>query len=360
MTCRTTPRGITLRIATPRESLLFIDPAGRMVYAYLAPVGWWFHLDGRAVLRSHRDGQRWVRHLSHTATRKLVEFLVRMWTPEVSTLDLSRALHLLEQDRRTYTALYGALPILPPDQYRTVVLQLTRGCPWNRCTFCTFYRSVRYQVRSLEDWTRHVEAVYAWLSPTLTFRDRIFLADASALAVPERRLLRALETVARRFPSAVAKRQLYSFADLPSSLRRPYRTWRKLQEMGLRRVYLGVESGHDGLIRALNKPQTADEVRAAVEGLKAAGMAVGLIFLVGVGGTRWQAPHRDASLRLLEQLPLDEEDQVYLSPYVSVSGGPPGITPGTMEKELQRWQNALKGRPFSVARYDVRLWPVAP
>jgi hypothetical protein len=86
---RTTPRGITLRAATPRESLLVLDPAGRLVYAYLAPAGWWFHLDGRAVLRSHREGRRVVRHLSFSATRRLVESLGRMWAPQVPSVDLS-------------------------------------------------------------------------------------------------------------------------------------------------------------------------------------------------------------------------------------------------------------------------------
>ena len=82
-------------------------------------------------------------------------------------------------------ALYGDVPILPPDQYSSLVLLATDGCIYNQCTFCGFYRDVRYRMRNqAEQFREHVQNAVSYHGGGLTARRSIFLGQANALVGP--------------------------------------------------------------------------------------------------------------------------------------------------------------------------------
>jgi hypothetical protein len=90
---------------------------------------------------------------------------------------------LVEQATR-FHLVYSPVPILPPDQYRSLVLQATLGCPYNRCNFCTLYRGVPYQVRTPDGFRDHIRAVKAFLGAGTSRYRAVFLGDANAIAAP--------------------------------------------------------------------------------------------------------------------------------------------------------------------------------
>ncbi len=67
--------------------------------------------------------------------------------------------------------------------------------------------------------------------------------------------------------------------------------WAELAARGLRRVYIGMESGDDALLQFLRKPGSAADVIDAVSTLKAAGVAVSVIVMAGAGGQQFAAGH---------------------------------------------------------------------
>jgi len=215
-------------------------------------------------------------------------------------------------ERERFYRVYEPIAILPPDRYLAVVLQATSGCTWNRCTFCSFYSGRPFSAKDPASFRAHARAVREFLGRGALLRRGLFLADGNALALSAGRLLPLFDAAREVFPG----QPVYGFLDVYSGERRGREFWRALAEQGLAGVYIGMETGHDPLLAWLNKPGGSEELYALVKDLKAAGLFVGLIVMVGVGGRRYQEPHFEETMRLLARLPLSREDLVFLSPFI--------------------------------------------
>ena len=275
-----------------------------------------FRLTGEVGAAAHRalaggglrraDGVR-LRRLDEAEKGELTRRLARIlaWTPE-----------RLLGERARFLRAYRPVSILPPDQYGSVVLQATYGCSWNRCTFCTFYQDRPFQVREAAAFAEHVEAVRALLGRAVDARPGVFFGDGNALVLSNARLEPLMEIVRTAFPG----RPLSSFVDVFGGERKPPSAWRDLAAQGLERVAIGLETGSDALLRYLGKPGSADEAAAFVATLKQVGIAVSVIVMVGAGGARFADVHERETAALLERLPLESGDLVYLSPFVVQPG----------------------------------------
>lgn len=221
----------------------------------------------------------------------------------------------LAADGAAYRGLFLPVSILPPDQYLALVVQATIGCSWNRCTFCGLYRDRTFRVRGVDEFRRHCEAVRDYFGAGLSLRRGIFLADANALTVPQPRLLELVETVQSVFGAPDAPRPLFSFISAFDAQRKRPEDWAALRALGLRRVYIGLETGDDALLRFIAKPGDSAAAINAVNDLKAAGIAVGVIAMVGLGGDRFAAQHVTNTVAVIKAMHLDARDVIYLSAY---------------------------------------------
>ncbi len=219
-----------------------------------------------------------------------------------------------EADAARFRQLYGRVGILPPDQYASLVLQLTRGCSYNRCSFCSFFRQERFEIRSGSQFRSHLEAARRAFGAGLTARRGTFLGDASAASISTPALLEGLRAVREAFPTPTPQRldQVGAFLDTFTT-RRSESEWSELAAAGLREVYLGVESGCKTVLKLLRKPGHPRLVEQLVERLKAAGLGVNVILMTGAGGRELADEHTRASAALLARLPLGPGDRVYLS-----------------------------------------------
>lgn len=220
----------------------------------------------------------------------------------------------LEADALRFRTLYGRVGILPPDRYHSLVLQLTRGCSYNQCSFCNFYRGQAFAVRPAGEFRAHLEQALEFFGSGLSARRGTFLGEANAASLPTRTLLEALEVVRSFFPPRHPQRldDVGAFLDTFTT-RRSESEWRELAEAGLKEVYLGVESGSKMVLRLLRKPGSPRRIESLVGQLKRAGIRVNLIFLCGAGGHTLAWEHVAASSALLKRLPLTQGDRVYLS-----------------------------------------------
>ncbi|HHO57681.1 MAG TPA: radical SAM protein [Oceanithermus profundus] len=271
------------------------------------------------------------------------------WTPE-----------RLAGERERFSAIYRPIAILPPDQYFAIVVQATEGCTWNKCTFCSFYQGRPFHAKTPEQLREHAEAVRDFLGRQLLLRRGVFLADGNALALSRSRLLPIFEAVREVFPG----RPVFSFVDLYSGERHDPADWGELARLGLERVYVGMETGHDELLAFLNKPGSARELEAFVRELKGAGVGVGLIVMVGVGGRGYREAHARATLAALARMPLDRRDLVYLSPFVEhpdsvyarerAAAGLEPMSWDEIEAETARLAAEVRRLGVRAARYDIR------
>lgn len=267
------------------------------------------------------------------------------------------------KDAARFGTVYRPIGILPPDQYMSLVLQATIGCSFNSCAFCHLYQDP-YRVRSQHEFEQHIRDVLAYLGPSQRLRSRaIFLGAANALAVPTPLLLDLLAVVRDAFQPQLP---VHAFIDGFTGVRKTEDDYRALRAAGLRRVYVGLESGHDPLLALVRKPGTSAQAVEAVRTLKAAGLSAGVIVMTGLGGERFAAAHVADTAKVLNAMSLDAGDLVYFSELVQVHGTDyPALSAhhelGSLNmKELAEQLRAIQSRlefegaPPRFARYDVR------
>lgn len=287
-------------------------------------------LDGQVVEIDREPDPRFKMHNSRRLTPHEAHKLLDVWAER---LKFEPSWHSgVREDEQRFTRLIRRVSILPPDQYRALVLQPVTGCAWNRCRFCDLYRDRKYTVMSAPRFSEHLESMVDYFGPALEWRRGIFLGDANVGGVSQRQLVPLLEVLRSRFPCALkdesgrgrhplAFERVSGFFDTFTGAGRPTHHWEELRELGLSFLHMGVESGNDALVKMLGKPSTADKVRARVEQLKEAGLNVSLIFILGAGGRPAAEAHERDTISLVNSLPLDSSDRIYLSELLVHPGG---------------------------------------
>jgi hypothetical protein len=290
------------------------------------------------------------------------------------------------QDAERFAKIYGRVAILPSDDYSALVLQATEGCGFGGCTFCELYTGVRFHTKTEAEFAQHVKEAIAYHGQTLRMRRNIFLGEANALNAPQRTVVDFFRELHRHFEFPGADQRhvpaswwlgsetrfeaVHSFIDVFSGTPRSALDWTELRRHGLRRVYIGMESGCDLLLEWMRKPVRAEAVRRTVLTLKEADINVGLIVLLGAGGQEFYRLHVTETLELLNHLPLGTGDFIYFSPLVIYPGGPyadlakkGGIHSMTLE-QMKRQEAEIRsqlrfdqrrGRPY-LAKYEVELF----
>ncbi len=222
-------------------------------------------------------------------------------------------------DVSTFHSIYKPVGILPPDQYQAVLLQATEGCSYNQCTFCDFYKDLPFHIKTESEFHAHCEAVHDYLGRGLSLRRTIFLGDANALVVPQERLLKLFNAVHAVF-NVEELGGIFAFQDAFSGEKKDKSDYLQLRSKGLERVYIGLESGHDPLLKFLKKPGNAENGLHTIRALKSAGIGVGVIILLGAGGKTYAVGHILDTIRVLNEMSLDLNDQIYFSELVQNEG----------------------------------------
>lgn len=182
----------------------------------------------------------------------------------------------------------------PPSEADSLILPLTDGCSWNRCTFCEMYTAPQKAFRA-----RGEEEVMATIRRCgELYGDgvrRVFLADGDALVLPTRRLLAVLAAIRRELPGV---HRVSSYC-LPRNLQKKSAgELAELRAAGLALVYVGAESGDDTVLARVNKGETFASTCEALDQLAAAGIRRSVMILNGLGGAAFSAQHAEQSARL--------------------------------------------------------------
>jgi hypothetical protein len=268
-------------------------------------------------------------------------------------------------DAARFLAASGPVGILPPDQYLALVVRVTEGCSWNACTFCSLYRDVPFRWKRPGELAAHLAALRAYFGPSIALRRSVFLGDANALCLGHDRLLPLVGAVAREFPGA----PLFSFVDAWTGQRKSADEWREYAALGLKRVYVGLETGDPGLRAWLEKPGSPQDAVDLVGALHEAGVAAGVIVLLGAGGARFAEAHAAQTAETLTTMHLGPEDFLYFSEYVDEPGlaygrraaGASDLQPLLPERNAQLRESILArvrpadpAHPPRAASYDMR------
>lgn len=174
----------------------------------------------------------------------------------------------------------------PPSEARSLILQVTNGCSWNKCTYCDMYTQPqkRFSVKPEEDVKREIE----WFSKRYAGIQRVFLADGDVIALPARRLLFILDTIRQYLPEVT---RVSSYCSPRNVTRKSDEELKALYDAGLKQVYVGAESGDDFVLESINKGETHESTVESLNRLADAGIKRSVMIINGVGGTRFSEQH---------------------------------------------------------------------
>lgn len=186
----------------------------------------------------------------------------------------------------------GTHLIRPPSEADSIILQVTVGCSHNRCTFCGTYKAEKFRLKAeatiqddLEFAARHCRR-----------QRRLFLADGDVLSLPQPRLVKLFRQIRDHLPWV---KRLALYGNARAVRHKTSAQLRELAELGLSRVYLGLESGHDPTLAAIDKGSDAAQMIAAGQAVRRAGIFLSVTALLGIAGREQSSAHAVATGRVL-------------------------------------------------------------
>jgi len=185
----------------------------------------------------------------------------------------------------------------PPSEADSLILQATIGCSWNRCSYCAMYLDKRFRPRPLDELKEDMDLAASYFGAE-NIR-RVFLADGDALILRTKRLLEILAELRARFPNF---QRASVYASPQSLLSKSVAELAELKAAGLPLHYMGPETGHDVVLKRIEKGVTAAEMLEGGRRVLDAGAKLSVILLLGIGGTELSHEHAVATGRFVSAL----------------------------------------------------------
>jgi radical SAM superfamily enzyme YgiQ (UPF0313 family) len=191
---------------------------------------------------------------------------------------------------------YDFPPFRPPSEANSLLLRVTRGCPWNRCTFCSMYKGTKFEIRPVEEVLGDIETARD------LYGDRVrtvFIGDSNSLVVKTEMLVKILNALLSSFPHI---ERVTSYARAKTIAKKPLEDLVRIREAGLDRLHVGLETGDRDLLQEIVKGATPEEMVEAGRKAKEAGFEYSLYVLLGIGGeTKWEQ-HAKGTAEVLNQI----------------------------------------------------------
>lgn len=230
-------------------------------------------------------------------------------------------------------------PIRPPSEHASLLLRVTRNCPWNKCKFCSLYKGKRFSVRSKEDVMADIDAIWLCIDSFEAMSDRpagekekiyrallsrlgengqyacesaaawyhagmesVFLQDANTMLVKPDDLVEILEYLRSRFPNV---QRVTSYGRSHTIARIPDDALKRMAEAGLNRIHIGMETGSDRILKLVDKGVDKQTHIAAGLKVKAAGIELSEYFMPGLGGREYSKENAFETADALNQINPD-------------------------------------------------------
>lgn len=216
-------------------------------------------------------------------------------------------------------------PIRPPSEAYSLLVRVTRNCPWNRCTFCRAYKGTKFSIRPVEHVIRDIDSVCRHIETLQNIADKygnitrenisdamralepedmesfyaaanwfaggmesIFLQDGNSFIRKPSELINIIKHLKKRFP--VIKR-ITSYARSHTIARIKDDDLKSMSEAGLNRIHIGLESGSDEVLKMVKKGVTKEvHVKAGLK-VKKAGIELSEYVMPGLGGIKYSKIH---------------------------------------------------------------------
>ena len=185
--------------------------------------------------------------------------------------------------------------IRPPSEANSILLQATLGCSHNKCTFCDAFKNKRFGIKPQATWERDLE----YASKHYRNHKRMFIMDGDAFVMPMKRWEWLLTNIKEKLPWV---ERVSTFANSKGIALKSDADLARLRELGLSMVYIGIESGHAGVLERVKKGATPEKLIHEAKRLKAHGFVLSLMVLLGLGEVKESFNHAKTTGELLSAI----------------------------------------------------------
>jgi hypothetical protein len=229
-------------------------------------------------------------------------------------------------------------PIRPPSEAYSLLIRVTRNCPWNRCKFCHTYKGEKFQLRSVAEIKQDIKAakviqdeikelswkfgcggrveevasmilnnpqnqayytVALWL---YAGGESAFLQDANSLIMRTNELAEIIRFLKQTLPSI---NRVTSYARSKTAAKKKLEELIELHEVGLSRLHIGLESGYDPLLQYMDKGVTATDHIVGGRKIVESGISLCEYVVLGLGGRKMWREHATQTARVLNEIDPD-------------------------------------------------------
>jgi|TARA_B100001750_G_scaffold200070_1_gene174082 radical SAM superfamily enzyme YgiQ (UPF0313 family) len=142
------------------------------------------------------------------------------------------------------------------------------------------YRSKEYSERSWEEVKGEIDLMAKSLPDTT----RIFLADGDALNLSTDYMIQIVEYIYQKFPNL---ERVSCYAMPMNLLKKTPEELNMMNKAGLDRLYLGIETGNDIILKKVTKGATQKTMIKACNKAKDAGYSLSCMVILGLGGSKY-------------------------------------------------------------------------
>ena len=236
------------------------------------------------------------------------------------------------------TESYEIGPIRPPNEASSLLIRVTRNCPWNRCKFCSIYKNDKFQLRTVEEIKRDIDtaasirdriaqmavtsgragnlremaAMVCNNPPNEAYRNvalwlyvggrHAFLQDANTLIMKTPGLVEAIRYLKSVFPTLD---RVTSYSRSKTARQKKREELVQLREAGLSRLHIGLESGCDAVLEYMDKGVTAADHIAGGKNVVASGISLSEYVMPGAGGRKLWREHAIETAKVLNEINPD-------------------------------------------------------
>lgn len=195
----------------------------------------------------------------------------------------------------------------PPGEAHNILIQATVGCSHNLCTFCASHLEKRFKVKD----KALLEADLRFAERYCRRQDRVFVLDADALCLPMESWVWLLENIRARLPWV---RGVAAFATGQDIAGKSDADLARLFSLGLDLLYLGVESGHEEVLKAVKKGIDPQGLLQQGRRARAAGMALNISVLLGIADSGKSLDHARSTGAVLSGIAPEQVTVMTLIP----------------------------------------------
>jgi radical SAM superfamily enzyme YgiQ (UPF0313 family) len=197
---------------------------------------------------------------------------------------------------------YDIGPIRPPSEAGSLLIRVSRNCPWNKCEFCNVYKGTSFEKKSVEEVKDDIARAAAFYGYRADMVETAFLQDANAILMKTPYLLEIIRFLKEKFPSI---KRITTYGRAQTVSRKTVSELRELKEAGLSRIHMGMETGYGPLLDYIKKGATPEQIIDSGRKIREAGISLSEYVMPGLGGRTMSREHAIESARVLNAIDPD-------------------------------------------------------